>query len=83
LEINTDPNYLVEEQGREPWVLPQNALAVVMYSDGNFKLYDSRYFANDAQKCWDDCFSCMLLLRALSGDTNSRDLLYKCLASRL
>jgi hypothetical protein len=34
LEIAADPAYLVEEQGREPWVLPENALAIVMYSDG-------------------------------------------------
>jgi hypothetical protein len=75
LEINADPLYLVEEQGREPWILPENALAIVMYSDGNFKLYDTRYFATDPKKCWDDAFSCMLLLRGLSGDKNSMDLL--------
>jgi hypothetical protein len=44
LEINADPTYLVEEQGREPWVLPENALAIVMYSDGNFKLCDHSLF---------------------------------------
>ena len=63
LEIGADPNYLIEEQGREPWVLPENALAIVMYSNGNLNFSNSRYVAPEAKKCWDGCFSCMLLLR--------------------
>jgi hypothetical protein len=73
LEIDADPRYLVEEEGREPWVLPENALAIVMYPDANFKLYDTRYFTAESKKYWDDIFACMLLLRALSGEQNSVD----------
>jgi hypothetical protein len=50
--VYADSTYLIEEHGREPWVLPENAL-----SDASFKLYDSRYSTSDPKKCWE-----MLLL---------------------
>jgi hypothetical protein len=75
MNIDVEPNYIIEEEDREPWVLPENALTIVMYSDGAFKLYDSRYTTTETKNCWDYSFTCMLLLRALNGDTQSRDIL--------
>jgi len=75
MNMDADQRYLIEEHGREPWVLPEDALTIAMHSDGQFRLYDTRYFTSNPKKCWDDCFACMLLLRASSGDEEAKNLL--------
>ena len=75
MKIDIDPQLLIEEDFCNPWVLPENAITLVMYSHDFFKLYDSRDIAPDNKKSSDAMFACALLLRSVEGDLQSRDML--------
>lgn len=71
MNIDIEPNFYIDEEGREPWVLPENAMAIVIYPDEESKLYDSRYFVDQNSKSAKAALACMLLLNVVKGDASA------------